>query len=125
MKTFTKTVFRTSEERIFEKYHAVAMTWGTELLFRRQDALHFIDDCKQSRLTILGLDFYREVGETIVPLLHSADYSALHKKPNAVRKSTSAARQLIKNGFPDGVAWVSFVIRTASKTRSSKPRNQN
>lgn len=99
-----------SEEWIYEKYHLVGMIYGTELLLCHPDALRFIDDCEQLSLTILGLDFYEEVGETIIPLLNSADYSALSKRPDAVQKSAAAARKLIKDGFPNGATWVSFVV---------------
>ena len=110
MKTAKAPILVNKETWIFEKYHYRGMMYGTELLFRHQDALDFIDDCEQTGLIILGIDFYKEIGDDIVPLLHSADYSSLSSTPDATLKSTSAARKLLKHGFPDGATWTSFVV---------------
>jgi hypothetical protein len=110
MSTLKTPILISKEEKIYLKYDSIAVKWGSELLFRHSDALRFISDCKRLGLTILGLDFYKETEDEIIPLLASADYSSLSRTPDAVQKSTLAARKLIQHGFPDGATWVSFVV---------------
>jgi hypothetical protein len=110
MKTLSKPIFISTEEQIYKKYRSIVIKKGSELLFRHPDALRFIKDCERLGLTILGIDFYQEAGDAIIPLLNSADYSSLSKTPEAVPKSASATRKLIKHGFPDGATLASFVV---------------
>jgi hypothetical protein len=115
MKTVTQKIKRKPvvidrEDRIYKKYRSQAIKKGSELLFRHADALRFISDCERLRLTILGIDFYQETGDSIIPLLNSADYSALSQEPDAVRQSVAAARKLVKHAFPDGATLASFVV---------------
>ena len=110
METVKASILANKETGIFEKYHYRGVMYGTELLFYHQDALDFINDCEQSGLVIVGIDFYQKSGDNIVSMLNSADYSVISGTTDAVRKSVSAARKLLQNGFPDGAAWASFVV---------------
>ncbi|SRR5712691_7728139 len=100
----------TAEPRIFEKYQSVGVRRGMECLLRHPDALRFIDDCERLRLTILGMDFYKQEEGDIIELLSSADYSSLSGKEDAVEQSISAARRLIQDRLPEDASWVSFVV---------------
>jgi len=100
----------TTEAPLREQYHAVGREAGGELLLRRRDALRFVEDCERLGLTILGLDFFREDGESIVPLLASADYGELLGVPEAARRSAAEARGLMERGLPDGATLVSVVV---------------
>lgn len=100
----------TAEAPLREKYHAVGREVAGELLLRRRDALRFVEDCERLGLTILGLDFFHEDGESIVPLLTSADYGELLGDPDAARRSAAEARSLIERGLPDGATLVSVVV---------------
>jgi hypothetical protein len=95
-----------------DDYRPVGRMRVGELLLRHPDALRFIEDCGFHKILILGMDFYREQGDTLVPLLASADLSPLLTQPDAVQRTTECARMIVEDGFPDGAEWVTFILRT-------------
>lgn len=98
-------------EIIEAKYRPVSRPGTRELLLAQKDALRFIEDCRQMRLVILGLDFFREAIDGILPTTGPADYSSLYGRQGAVEESAAAARKLIDTGLPDRADWVSIVVR--------------
>ena len=98
------------KEQIFKKYWPLGLRRGKELLLKRPEALDFINDCEKNKLIIVGIDFYRQTGNDIIPLLNSADYSLISQAPGAFQRTANAARQLIKDKLPDGAIWVSFAL---------------
>jgi hypothetical protein len=99
-----------AEAWLFKKYQSVGVVRGMELLLRHADALRFIQDCEQLRLTILGMDFYKQEGSNLIELPCSADYSSLSGKEDAVERGAAAARRLIKDRLPEDAIWVSFIV---------------
>ena len=97
------------EETLKQKYRAVGRVSGKELLLQRRDALSFIADCARLGVTILGIEFFAEAGQNVVPVA-VADYSALLGEPDAPQRSIVAARNLITSRFPDTAKWVTFVL---------------
>jgi hypothetical protein len=82
----------------------------SELLFTREVAFEVIEACAKQGILILGMDFYVRDGQDYRELLHSADFSALKAKPDAVAQTVKSAKRLIAQGLPDGADLVSFVL---------------
>ena len=100
-----------AETQIFERYRLRGVVLGMELLLRHADAIRFIQDCKQLRLTILGTDFYKQWGSDVIELPGcSADFSSISGKRDAIERSVTAAWDLIKDRLPEDATWVSFII---------------
>jgi hypothetical protein len=100
-------------QTLLARYSSVGIARGSDVLLRYLDALTFVEDCERLGVTILGVDFYREEGGTIVPLdlpTVSADWSSLATRPDAVHKSADETRYLIRDGFPDRATLASFVV---------------
>ena len=99
------------EEFLTDLYKQVGwVSNSSELWLSHADALHFIDNCEGLGITILGMDFLQERDSDVILLLTTADYSVLFGKQDAVRRSATAARQLLKEGLPEGADWVTFVL---------------
>jgi len=99
------------KKQIFEKYRPLGFLWGSELLLKHKQAVHFINDCERMSLVIVGMDFFKKEEDGIVPLLNTADYSSISQSADAVQRSIAAARKLLKDGLPDNATWVSFDIK--------------
>lgn len=100
------------QDQLTQEYRNKGKMEGSELVLHHEDALSYIDDCEKLGLTIIGMDFYREQGTEIIPLIgNSADYSSIANSPNAKQLSIIAARKLIKDVLPDNAVWVSFVLK--------------
>jgi hypothetical protein len=95
---------------LVEAYRPVGQMKGGELLLRHADALRFLEDCKVAGVTVLGMDFFAQAGTDIVQTPSSADYSSISHRPDAAVSSTREALALIRDGFPNGACWVTFVL---------------
>jgi len=100
----------TGEERLNQKYLPVARMSGSELLLSHDDALKFIEDCRNLGLVILGMDFFKIDGRYNVALVNPADYSALSEEPDAVEKTAAEALKLIGEKLPNDADVVTFVV---------------
>lgn len=70
---------------------------------RHAEALRFIDDCEAAHIPILGFEWFRRVGEGVMPV-GIADFSSAAPETTWVE-----ARQLLRDGLPDGADTVEFV----------------
>lgn len=114
-----------SAKYVLREYQSLGIAYGSEVLLDHQQALRFLDDCVKANLVILGMDFYRGAGDSIMPVEASADYSSLSEGPEAVARSVQAAKKLINDGLPDGAAYVSFVVEVRERSgnrRMTTPR---
>ncbi len=56
-------------QMIHEKYKSKGILKGGELLLTHKDAVHFVEDCKNLGLAIIGIDFYVQKGSDAVKLV--------------------------------------------------------
>jgi hypothetical protein len=70
---------------------------------RHPEALRFIAECEHRRVPILGFEWFRRDGETVIPV-GIADFSTAPPET-----TWEEARRLLGDGIPDGADTVEFV----------------
>src|SRR4051812_17460062 len=99
-----------AEELIIKKYLQKGWTSKSgELWLHRTDALDFVEDCRRSGLTILGLDFIKEEQGVITLLLATEDFSSISEGAGATQATTELAGKLLQDAWPEGATRVTFV----------------
>jgi len=90
-------------------YRPLGLPGHPALLLRHADALRFLDDCERFGFTVLGLDFFKVDGRSIVNT-QIADFTRSGADASEKKFSLETARNLIRDGLPGGTAVVEFVV---------------
>jgi hypothetical protein len=79
----------------------VSASGGHQVYLRHPDALRYLDDCERLGVAVTWMEFLRlRDGRVQV-----VDYAAA---PGSPLESVRRARDLVKNGFPEGADVVEF-----------------
>jgi len=121
---------RLLEDKYLKLAHLV-IAGGREALLTKEQAHEFVEECRQSGVVICGMSFFVVGDRSILKLspvglptsmsgdkyileITSADFGEILVKPDASLNTTWAAKEIIKNGLPEGASYVSFTIRTVT-----------
>lgn len=94
------------------------LTVRGELLFNHADALKILDEAEKRNIVILGIDFWQERGTTHVEV-NSTAWDNINQGRNASKDTIREARQLIGQGLPNKIDYVSFVLEEKQISSSS------